>query len=748
MLTELEAHPDWGMAHAALRASKDGEEYFRAFEGTHHHLLVANHVDLNVLVVRRELVEAVGGFDETLRRGVDYDLMLKLGPDQRPPPGALHRRRLRRRRGRRRRAADQHPGVRRPGCRSSPRATWSTGRPRSPPSGRRDGPAWCCRALGTVRPTARWIRTVADALGATLPATSSWSWSACGSPAGSTSCCRCSPPPRRARRLVTIQADRGTATTANVGFAATTGERVVLVLGQVEPDAAAAVALAGTLADARAGGRAAAGARPDRVGAGAGAVFDPDTARPETFLHDHAVDDADGCAGLRAAGRGRPGARGPRRPPGRARRPRSPVRPPRGHRPVAAGAPRRARRHRAPPRRPVRVEGRPGPGRRRRSWPLAGPRRAGTPAYRLARRRRGRPPASRSADYRYDVLPGQPVGPADAPGAAPRAPCCGPTRDHRVRSRAALDDRPGLTGRTEAGLAWGDTHFGEALAAGPAPARSARRGRRPRDPAPRQTRSLDDVILVLRGLDRVAAPARNASTSSGSSATPTWSRPTRSAGFDRVYAASHSWAEQVTATWGIDVRPLLQATDPTALQPATARSSTPEPTCCSSATRAASTAPRCAAKAAGIDVTVHGAGLEQQCSAPTTVGLRLVDNRELGALYAAAGLVLNDHWEDMRLTGFVSNRLMDAAASGARVASDEIPGPRPDRDVRRPGADLDRRARHARGSSASRDSLFPSGDDRVRAAERVAAEHSFDARAEVILDDVLDLLARRGVHDG
>jgi spore maturation protein CgeB len=121
------------------------------------------------------------------------------------------------------------------------------------------------------------------------------------------------------------------------------------------------------------------------------------------------------------------------------------------------------------------------------------------------------------------------------------------------------------------------------------------------------------------------------------------------------------------------------------------------------------------------------------------VASRLVDNRDLGALYAAAGLVLNDHWEDMRLTGFVSNRLMDAAASGARVASDEIPGL--DLAVLFGGlvqtwSDQHDLARIVR----ERDSLFPSGDDRVRAAERVAAEHSFDARAAVLLDHAVRLV--------
>jgi spore maturation protein CgeB len=51
-----------------------------------------------------------------------------------------------------------------------------------------------------------------------------------------------------------------------------------------------------------------------------------------------------------------------------------------------------------------------------------------------------------------------------------------------------------------------------------------------------------------------------------------------------------------------------------------------------------------------------------------------VPNEELPSLYRAAGVVLNDHWDDMRRCGFLSNRLFDLAACGARVVTDEIVG--------------------------------------------------------------------------
>ena len=45
----------------------------------------------------------------------------------------------------------------------------------------------------------------------------------------------------------------------------------------------------------------------------------------------------------------------------------------------------------------------------------------------------------------------------------------------------------------------------------------------------------------------------------------------------------------------------------------------------------------------------------------------------LRILYSSAKIVLNDHWDDMRAYGFVSNRVYDALAAGAFVISDRMP---------------------------------------------------------------------------
>lgn len=50
-----------------------------------------------------------------------------------------------------------------------------------------------------------------------------------------------------------------------------------------------------------------------------------------------------------------------------------------------------------------------------------------------------------------------------------------------------------------------------------------------------------------------------------------------------------------------------------------------------------------------------------------------LDNGKVGQAYHDAKILLNDHWDDMRDNGIISNRIFDALAVGAFVISDEIP---------------------------------------------------------------------------
>lgn len=107
-------------------------------------------------------------------------------------------------------------------------------------------------------------------------------------------------------------------------------------------------------------------------------------------------------------------------------------------------------------------------------------------------------------------------------------------------------------------------------------------------------------------------------------------------------------------------------------------------------------------------------------------------NHQALAVYGAAGVVLNDHWPDMRRHGFLSNRLFDVVARGRLVVSDEVPTAR---EVfgeavvsYRTPSELRRRVDASMGVR-----LPPSFVDEFRRA------HGLDARAEVVAGALAEL---------
>jgi spore maturation protein CgeB len=143
---------------------------------------------------------------------------------------------------------------------------------------------------------------------------------------------------------------------------------------------------------------------------------------------------------------------------------------------------------------------------------------------------------------------------------------------------------------------------------------------------------------------------------------------------------------------------------------------------------------------AGEPIAVYGGGWEGMLP-PGSLRAPRVENADLPGVYRAAGVVLNDHWDDMRTLGFVSNRLFDAAATGARVLSDDVEGV----DdlfggLVRTWRGADDLVRLAREGAAA----FPGDEERRAVAERVVRDHSFRARAEVLVDAAVRAYRARG----
>ncbi|MBP2389196.1 glycosyltransferase family protein [Aeromicrobium fastidiosum] len=251
---------------------------------------------------------------------------------------------------------------------------------------------------------------------------------------------------------------------------------------------------------------------------------------------------------------------------------------------------------------------------------------------------------------------------------------------------------------------------------------------------------LDDVTLTLRG--RWPSVAQPGATN------VLWviSHPDEvpldelTQGFDLVYSAGRGWAQQVEAATSLRVRTLLQATDSARFTPV--GEATPGlGTLFVGRTRKVARPIVRDAVQVGADLTVFGDGWHEFIDAAHVAADHL-PNERLPAAYRGARVVLNDHWTDMARLGFYSNRLFDAVASGARVVSDAVDGLE---DVLGPSARTYRTTDDLRELLDPASPVWPDEATLAANASRVAAEHSFEARARTLLADVLDV---RGVaHD-
>lgn len=285
---------------------------------------------------------------------------------------------------------------------------------------------------------------------------------------------------------------------------------------------------------------------------------------------------------------------------------------------------------------------------------------------------------------------------------------------------------------------WGDTYFARSLADA-----LERRGQHVaidrRDARERDSRDHDDVLLVLRGLDRVT-PRPGLLNVEWIISHPDMIDPDEVAAFDLVYAASTSWSERMTRAWGTRIEPLLQCTDTRWFHPDRAEPDTGPALLFVGNSRGVYRYAVRSALAIGADLTLHGNDWTEFVEREQ-IASGGVANEEVGALYASAGVVLNDHHLDMRRDSFASNRLFDAAACGARILSDRIDGL--EETFSGLVVPFDNEHELARLVQPPYDA-FPDDGARRRIATRIIAEHSFDKRAETLIDDaVRALLARR-----
>jgi len=187
----------------------------------------------------------------------------------------------------------------------------------------------------------------------------------------------------------------------------------------------------------------------------------------------------------------------------------------------------------------------------------------------------------------------------------------------------------------------------------------------------RPTAGLDDVVLCLRGVRRYH-PDPDQLNLLWVISHPDDVRDAEYRGYDRVFVASTSHARALEEDRGVPAEVLLQCTDPVRFQPSTAETGGPRVLFVGNSRMILRPIVRDAIEA-GLDLTIVGAKW-RGLVADRYLLAEHVPNEELPTLYRSAGVVLNDHWADMRRRGFLSNRLFDLAACGVPIVSDEIEG--------------------------------------------------------------------------
>jgi hypothetical protein len=246
----------------------------------------------------------------------------------------------------------------------------------------------------------------------------------------------------------------------------------------------------------------------------------------------------------------------------------------------------------------------------------------------------------------------------------------------------------------------------------------------------------DDVVLVLRGVERIR-PQESAINLLWIISHPSRISKHEVKSFDSVFAASNSWAEKASKRFGLEVRSLLQATNPDKFNPTVAEPDTGEEILFLGNTRNEFRQIIRDCIEVGMSPSIYGQDWDQFVQKELIKG-SFVPNEDVAGMYRSAGVVLNDHWPDMAKHGFLSNRLFDAAASGARVVSDDVAGIKEvfgeSVTVYRTPSEI------AELCSKANRNMWGSQVDISKRAHQIGIEHSFDQRTKALVHAALSAL--------
>ncbi len=209
--------------------------------------------------------------------------------------------------------------------------------------------------------------------------------------------------------------------------------------------------------------------------------------------------------------------------------------------------------------------------------------------------------------------------------------------------------------------------------------------------------------------------------------------------YELVFAASETWAAAKSKKWKVEIKPLLQATNPKKFNTKVSNPNTYDRILFVGNTRGVFRKSLKTISKSSQDFLVIGKGWEKFLPNKNILK-EFVKNSELSAEYRKSKFVLSDHWQDMAKNGFIANRIFDSVASGARVISDYVPGSK--KIFGTSLVEFTSPKELSKLLNQDLESKFGRQSELDENAKMIQNQHNFDKRAEVLLNSARDFISQ------
>ena len=180
-----------------------------------------------------------------------------------------------------------------------------------------------------------------------------------------------------------------------------------------------------------------------------------------------------------------------------------------------------------------------------------------------------------------------------------------------------------------------------------------------------------ELVLVLRGLSKYK-PQKQHFNVMWNISHPEKVNLDEYSQYDHVFIASKHWAQKISELVNVPVDSLLQCTDPELFYQDYSDEYEYDLLFVGNSRKVFRKIIKDLLPT-NYDLAVFGKDWEQFID-PKYIKGEHIPNSELRKAYSSCKILLNDHWEDMREKGFISNRLFDGFACGAFIISDKVEG--------------------------------------------------------------------------